>query len=29
MSLVADNPIVNSPFEEPSRYWHVQVREQV
>lgn len=21
MSLLVDNPIVNSPFEEPTRYW--------
>jgi len=21
MSLVVDNPIINSPFEEPTRYW--------
>jgi len=21
MSLLADNPILNSPFEEPIRYW--------
>ncbi|MBU4225213.1 MAG: hypothetical protein KKC71_05270 [Chloroflexi bacterium] len=21
MSLLVDNPILNSPFEEPSRYW--------
>lgn len=21
MSLIVDNPIINSPFEEPSRYW--------
>jgi len=21
MSLLVDNPIVNSPFEEPARYW--------
>ena len=21
MSLLVDNPILNSPFEEPTRYW--------
>ncbi|RLB04008.1 MAG: restriction endonuclease, partial [Deltaproteobacteria bacterium] len=21
MSLLVDNPIINSPFEEPTRYW--------
>ena len=21
MTLVVDNPIVNSPFDEPARYW--------
>ena len=21
MSLLVDNPIINSPFEEPARYW--------
>jgi len=21
MSLLVDNPILNSPFEEPARYW--------
>ncbi|MEM3453359.1 MAG: DEAD/DEAH box helicase family protein, partial [Candidatus Hadarchaeum sp.] len=24
MALIVDNPIVNSPFAEPTRYWHYQ-----
>ncbi len=29
MALVVDNPIVNSPFAEPTRYWHYQEGQPV
>lgn len=27
--MLADNPIVNSPFEEPTRYWDYQEGQPV
>jgi len=29
MSLLVDNPIINSPFEEPARYWDYQEGQPV
>jgi type III restriction enzyme len=29
MSLLVDNPIVNSPFEEPGRYWAYEEGQSV
>jgi hypothetical protein len=26
MTLAVDNPIINSPFEEPTRYWDYKQR---